>query len=95
MAAAKLCAADDERRQAKRNSLADKLAVEAMVLADLKVKKVAVEAERRTVEADLGRCGMATELDSAATKLRRLAGRAFGVSNSIGATIAVLSSSWK
>jgi hypothetical protein len=50
-AAAKLRAADDERRQAKRNSLADKLPVEAKVLADLKVEKAAVEGERRTVEA--------------------------------------------
>jgi hypothetical protein len=50
----KLRAADDERRQAKRGSLADKLAVEAKALADLKIEKVAVEGERRTVEADLG-----------------------------------------
>jgi hypothetical protein len=50
----KLRAADDERRQAKRNSLADKLAVEAKTLADLKIEKAAVEGERRTVEADLG-----------------------------------------
>ena len=47
-------AADDERRQAKRNSLADKLTVEAKVLADLKNGKAAVEGEQRTVEADLG-----------------------------------------
>jgi hypothetical protein len=53
-AAAKLHAADDERRQAKRKSMADKLAVEAKVLADLKIEKAAVEGERRTVEADLG-----------------------------------------
>jgi hypothetical protein len=46
--------ADDERRQAKRNTLADKLTVEAKALADLKVEKAAVEGERRTVEADLG-----------------------------------------
>jgi hypothetical protein len=46
--------ADDERRQAKRNSLADKLTVEAKALADLKVEKAAVEGERSTVEADLG-----------------------------------------
>ena len=50
----KLRAADDERRQAKRNSLADKLTVEAKALADLKIEKAAVEGERRTVEADLG-----------------------------------------
>jgi hypothetical protein len=50
----KLRAADDERRQAKRNSLVDKLTVEAKALADLKVEKAAVEGERRTVEADLG-----------------------------------------
>ena len=53
-AAAKLRAADDERRQAKRNSLADKLTVEAKVLADLKVEEAAVEGERRALEADLG-----------------------------------------
>jgi len=46
--------ADDERRQAMRNSLADKLTVEAKGLADLKVEKAAVEGERRKVEADLG-----------------------------------------
>jgi hypothetical protein len=53
-ALSKLHAADDERQQAKRNSLADKLAVEAKALADLKIEKAAVEGERRTVEADLG-----------------------------------------
>ena len=47
----KLRAADDERRQAKRNSLADKLTVEEKVLADLKIEKAAV---RRKVGADLG-----------------------------------------
>jgi hypothetical protein len=50
-AAVKLRAADDERRQAKRNSLADKFTV---ALADVKFEKAAVEGERRTVEADLG-----------------------------------------
>jgi hypothetical protein len=50
----KLRAADDERHQTKRNSLADRLAVEAKVLADLKIEKAAVEGERCTVEADLG-----------------------------------------
>ena len=50
----KLRAANDERRQAKRNSLADKLTVEAKILADLKIEKAAVESERRVVEADLG-----------------------------------------
>jgi hypothetical protein len=45
---------DDERRQAKRNSLAEKLTVETKALADLKIEKAAVEGERRTVEADLG-----------------------------------------
>jgi hypothetical protein len=44
----KLRATDDERRQAKRNSLADKLAVEAKALADLKIEKAAVEGEDRT-----------------------------------------------
>jgi len=53
-AAAKLRAADDERRQAKRNGLADKLTAEAKALADLKVEKATVESERRTIEADLG-----------------------------------------
>src|SRR6266853_2294662 len=53
-AATKLRAADDERRQAKRNSLTDKLTVEAKVLADLKTEKAAVEGERRKVEGDLG-----------------------------------------
>jgi hypothetical protein len=42
------------RRQAKPNSLADKLTVEAKVLAGLKIEKAAVEGERRAVEADLG-----------------------------------------
>jgi hypothetical protein len=45
---------DDERRQAKRSSLADKLTVEAQALADLKIETAAVEGERRKVEADLG-----------------------------------------
>src|SRR6266853_2243800 len=53
-AAAKLRAADDERRQAKRTSLADKLTLEAKVLADLKTEKAAVEGERKVAEADLG-----------------------------------------
>ena len=35
------------RRQANRNSLADKLTVEAKALADLKIEKAAVEGERR------------------------------------------------
>jgi hypothetical protein len=46
----KLRAADDEQRQAKRNSLSDKLPVEAKVLANLKIEKAAVEGERRAVE---------------------------------------------
>jgi hypothetical protein len=53
-ALSKLRTADYERRQAKRNSLADKLTVEAKALADLKSRKAAVEGERRKVEADLG-----------------------------------------
>jgi len=53
-ALSKLHAADDERRQAKRNSLADRLTAEANALADLKIEKAAVEGERRVVEADLG-----------------------------------------
>ena len=54
MAAIKLCTAEEERRQAKRNSLADKLTFEAKALADLKIEKAAVEGERRAVDADLG-----------------------------------------
>jgi len=50
----KLRATDDERRQAKRNSPTDKLAVEAKALADLKVEKATIDGERRMVEADLG-----------------------------------------
>ena len=50
----KLCAASDERRQGKRNSLAGKLTVEAKALADLKIERAAVESERRSLEADLG-----------------------------------------
>ncbi len=38
----------------RSDSIADKLAVEAKALADLKAKKAAVEGERRTVEADSG-----------------------------------------
>jgi hypothetical protein len=50
----KLRAADDERRQAKRNNLAYKLTVQAKALADLKIEKAAVEGERRAVDTDLG-----------------------------------------
>jgi hypothetical protein len=53
-AAAKLRAADDERRQAKRTSLADKLTVEAKALADLKIEKAKVDGDRKVAEADLG-----------------------------------------
>jgi len=53
-AAAKLRAADDERRQAKRTSLADKLTVEAQALADIKIEKAKVDGDKRVVEADLG-----------------------------------------
>jgi hypothetical protein len=53
-ALSKLRAADDERRHTKRNSLADKLTVEAKALAELKIEKAAVDGERRTLEADLG-----------------------------------------
>jgi hypothetical protein len=49
----KLRAANDERRQAKRSSLADKLAVEAKARADLKIEKAVVDGQRGTVEADL------------------------------------------
>ncbi len=50
----KLRTADDERRQAKRNTIADKLTVEAKALADLKLEEAAVEGERRMIEASLG-----------------------------------------
>ena len=53
-AAAKLRAADDERRQAKRTSLADKLTVEAKALADLKIEKAKIDGDRKVTEADLG-----------------------------------------
>jgi hypothetical protein len=43
----KLRAANDERRQTKRNRLADKLAVEAKARADLKIEKATVEGERQ------------------------------------------------
>jgi hypothetical protein len=49
-----LRAADDERRQAKRTSLADKLTVEAKTLADLKIEKAKIEGDRKVAEADLG-----------------------------------------
>jgi hypothetical protein len=39
---------DDEGRQARRNSLADKFTVEAKALADSKVERAAVKGERRT-----------------------------------------------
>jgi hypothetical protein len=54
LAATKLSAADDERRQAKRDSLADKHTAEKKKLADLQVEKATIDGERRTVEADLG-----------------------------------------
>jgi hypothetical protein len=54
VAAIKLAAADEERCHAKRNSLADKLTVEAKALAELKIEKATVEGERRAVDADLG-----------------------------------------
>jgi hypothetical protein len=41
----KLRAADEERRQAKRLSLADKLTVEEKALADLKIEKAAVDGD--------------------------------------------------
>jgi len=53
-AAAKLRVADDERRQAKRTSLADKLTVEAKALADMKIEKARVDADRKVADADLG-----------------------------------------
>jgi hypothetical protein len=37
-----------------RNSLADRLAVEAKAFADLKIEKAVVDSQRRTVEDDLG-----------------------------------------
>jgi hypothetical protein len=53
-AAARLRAADDERRQAKRTSLADKLTVEAKALADLKIEKAKIDGDKMVAEADLG-----------------------------------------
>jgi hypothetical protein len=53
-AVAKLRGADDERRQAKRTSLADKLSVEAKALGDLKIEKAKVDGDRKVAEADLG-----------------------------------------
>jgi len=53
-AAAKLRAADDERRQAKRTELAVQYIEEGKALATLKVEKAGIDGERRTVEADLG-----------------------------------------
>jgi hypothetical protein len=45
---------DDERRQTKRNNIADMLMVEVEALADRKIERAAVESERHIVEADLG-----------------------------------------
>jgi hypothetical protein len=53
-AAAKLRAVDDERRQAKRTSLADKLTVEAKALAGLQVERAKADGDRKVAEADLG-----------------------------------------
>jgi hypothetical protein len=53
-AAAKLRAADDERRQAKRTSLADRLTVEAKALAELKIERAEVDGNRKVADADLG-----------------------------------------
>jgi hypothetical protein len=53
-AAAKLRAADDERRQAKRTSLADRLTVEAKALAEIKIEKAKIDGDRKVAEADLG-----------------------------------------
>src|SRR5215470_9618204 len=50
-AAAKLRAAEDERRQAKRSNLADKLTAEAKALAELKIEKAQC---RRPTEAGRG-----------------------------------------
>src|SRR5258708_22184851 len=54
-AAARLRAADDERRQAKRTSLADKLTVEAKALADLKREKAKIDGDTMDAGADHGR----------------------------------------
>ena len=53
----KVRAADDERRQAKRNSLADKLTVEAKTLAELTIEEAAVEGERRVVAGSISVTG--------------------------------------
>jgi len=47
-------ACSDAGERGPSGSLDDELTVEAKALADLKIKKAAVEGERRTVEADLG-----------------------------------------
>jgi hypothetical protein len=54
VAAIKLCTAEEERWQAKRLSLADRLTVETKALADLQIEKAKIDGERRKVEADLG-----------------------------------------
>jgi hypothetical protein len=46
-ATAKLRAADDQRRQAKRTSLADKLTTEAKTLAELRVDKAKIDEDLR------------------------------------------------
>jgi hypothetical protein len=57
VAAVKLRAVDDERRQAKRNSLADKLAVEAK-LADLKIERPPSMASAAPSRPTLAQCGI-------------------------------------
>jgi hypothetical protein len=51
----KLRTADDERRQAKRNSLAGKLTIEENALADLKVEKAKFDGDKKVVQAELAR----------------------------------------
>jgi conjugal transfer/entry exclusion protein len=64
-----LGAAEAERRQAKRNSLTDKLTVEAKVLANLKVEKAAVAASAGRSRPTLGRCGIWETLLGAADEV--------------------------
>jgi hypothetical protein len=59
---------DNGRREAERNSLADRLEVEAKALADLKIEKAAAEGERRTVEADPVRWNISPPCSAKLTK---------------------------
>jgi hypothetical protein len=64
----KLRAADDERRQTKRNRLANKLTVEAKTFADLKIEKAKFDGDKKVVEADLARSGIWRHSSASATR---------------------------